>query len=365
MKICILTQEVENQSCRNLQTALLRLGHQAEMVEFKAHRLQVTDDNTIIYDRARLDVRQFHGVIFRSWGYNSALGLRALKIFSDAGVVLDNSLESTVAASSKVLTHNLLAQAGVHQPSGVPLLLKEATHQLLQETIGVSGPFVVKRDADCRGNGVWVCEDVDEISDVVEAHLQNEKCFLLQEFIDTAHYGAPSSVYRVNVVMGAVEGVRVTYSGESADKVVNGSKPCCRNHIFAADALPEGLSELTFGTLCAMAVRAASTMQMDCCGVDLLVHGRTKQVLVLEVNGSPMLSAFDEAGCPLSQTVATQFIAKLNKCGILDTADSGPIVRRYRTLCDASTQTSVLASEIQPMLEPKPGSPTRGALSLK
>jgi ribosomal protein S6--L-glutamate ligase len=232
---------------------------------------------------------QVDAVIPRIGASNTFYGTAVVRQFEMMGVFVANESQAISRSRDKLRSLQLLARDGV----GLPVTGCAHSTKDIDGVINLAGgtPLVVKLIEGTQGVGVILAETKKAAQAVIEAFRGLDANILVQEFIKEAG----GSDVRCFVVGGRVVATmkRQAAAGEFRSNLHRGG---------TAERIrltPEERS---------MAVRAARTMGLNVCGVDLVRsrHGP----LVLEVNSSPGLEGIEAA---TGADVATRIVEWIEK----------------------------------------------------
>lgn len=253
-----------------------------------------TNDGSLIYIKENGDVVNNLGA------YDFILYLDKDKYLSSllekCGYRLFNSSQAIRLCDDKMLTHIFLSQEGIKMPKTIaaPLNYGTALPMAFLETITNLLPFplVAKENFGSLGKNVFLIKNMDELVEFEQKHLQIPH--LYQEFISSS-YGFD---YRVIVVGGKVC---------AAMKRVN-------NHDWRSNIAQKGKGEKATLDVdyIEMAEKAARTLQLDYCGVDLL-SGPKGEPILCEVNSNAFLSGIEKvSGINVAAEYVKEIVSKMS-----------------------------------------------------
>ncbi len=301
MKIAILSRNPKLYSTRRLVEAAEARGHEVHVLDVLRCYMNITSMKPEVHYKGE-SLNGFDAVIPRIGASVTFYGTAVLRQFEMMGVY---PLSESVAISrsrDKLRALQLLSRKGIglpvtgfaHRPDDVDDLIK---------MVG-GAPLVIKLLEGTQGIGVVLAETQSAAESVIEAFMGMKANILVQEFIKEAG-GADIRCF----VIG--------------DKVVAAMKRQGKEGEFRSNLHRGGSANLIRITPAerATAVRAAKTMGLNVCGVDLLRsnHGP----VVMEVNSSPGLEGIENATNKDIATMMIDFIEKNAKLGHTKTRGRG------------------------------------------
>ncbi|HET8807320.1 MAG TPA: 30S ribosomal protein S6--L-glutamate ligase [Methylophaga sp.] len=301
MKIAILSRNPKLYSTRRLIEAAEARGHEVHVLDVLRCYMNITSMKPEVHYKGE-SLNGFDAVIPRIGASVTFYGTAVLRQFEMMGVY---PLSESVAISrsrDKLRALQLLSRKGIglpvtgfaHRPDDVDDLIK---------MVG-GAPLVIKLLEGTQGIGVVLAETQSAAESVIEAFMGMKANILVQEFIKEAG-GADIRCF----VIG--------------DKVVAAMKRQGKEGEFRSNLHRGGSANLIRITPAerATAVRAAKTMGLNVCGVDLLRsnHGP----VVMEVNSSPGLEGIENATNKDIATMMIDFIEKNAKLGHTKTKGRG------------------------------------------
>lgn len=272
MKIAVLSRSSGLYSTNRLKDAALERGHDVAIVDYLRCYMDITARQPRVLFRGE-EVRP-NAVIPRIGATYTFYGAAVVRQFEMADVYTLNSSQAISRSRDKLRSMQLLSRAGV----GLPVTGFAHSAQDIDGLLEVVGgaPVVVKLLEGTQGLGVVLAETTKAAESVITAFRQLDANILVQEFVK----GAKGSDVRALVVGSEVVAAmkRTAPLGDFRSNLHRGG---------TAEAI-----QLT-ATERAMAVRAATTMELNVAGVDL-IQSETGPV-VIEVNSSPGLEGIEAA----------------------------------------------------------------------
>ncbi|MEX1199833.1 MAG: 30S ribosomal protein S6--L-glutamate ligase [Methylophaga sp.] len=301
MKIAILSRNAKLYSTRRLVEAAEAKGHEVHVLDVLRCYMNITSMKPEVHYKG-VSLSGYDAVIPRIGASVTFYGTAVLRQFEMMGVYPLNESVAISRSRDKLRALQLLSRKGIglpvtgfaHRPDDVEDLIK---------MVG-GAPLVIKLLEGTQGIGVVLAETQGAAESVIEAFMGMKANILVQEFIKEAG-GADIRCFVVG------------------DKVVAAMKRQGKEGEFRSNLHRGGSANLIRITPeeRSTAVRAAKTMGLSVCGVDLLRsnHG----AVVMEVNSSPGLEGIETAtGKDIAMQVI-DFIEKNGKSGNTKTRGRG------------------------------------------
>lgn len=272
MRIALLSRNSNLYSTSRLKAAAEERGHEVRVIDYLRCVMDITSHRpNIRYAGSPLE--GFDAIIPRIGATHTFYGTAVVRQFEMMNVFPTNESQGISRSRDKLRSLQLLSRNGIGLPvTGFAHSTKDIDG--LIELVG-GAPLIVKLIEGTQGVGVVLAETKKAAESVIAAFRQLDANILVQEFIKEAG-GADLRAFvvggRVVASMrrqGAPGEFRSNlHQGGSAEKI---------------KLTPEERST---------AVRAAKTMGLNVCGVDMLRsnHGP----VVMEVNSSPGLEGIEE-----------------------------------------------------------------------
>lgn len=272
MDIGILSRKPSLYSTSRLVEAARAAGHNVRVIDYLRCYMDITSTRPKV--RFRGEELRFDAIIPRIGATYTFYGTAVVRQFEMMDVYPMVTSQAISRSRDKLRSIQLLARAGV----GLPVTgFAHGTQDIdgLLEVVG-GAPIIVKLLEGTQGLGVVLAETKKAAESVIGAFRQLDANFLVQEFIKEAK-GADVRAFIIGgKVVAAMR--RQGAPGEFRSNLHRGG---------TAERIR--LTSIERAT----AVKAAKTMGLNVCGVDLLQsnHGP----LVLEVNSSPGLEGIEGA----------------------------------------------------------------------
>ncbi|WP_417488565.1 30S ribosomal protein S6--L-glutamate ligase [Maricaulis sp.] len=291
MKIAMLARNANLYSHKRLKEAAEARGHELDIIDTLRCYMNIASRNpAIFYNGEKLP--KYDAVIPRIGASVTFYGLAVLRQFEMMGVYPLNESVAIGRSRDKLRSLQLLARDGI----GLPVTTFAHDPKQTTEVLAVTGgsPLVIKLLEGTQGIGVVLVDSDRSAKSVIEAFRGAGVNILVQEFIKEAG----GSDIRALVVGGKVVAAmqRTGAKGEFRSNLHQGGTAQ------AVKISPEERST---------AVRAAKSMGLNVCGVDMLRsnHGP----VVMEVNSSPGLEGVEKA---TGIDVAGKIIETLEKTSV-------------------------------------------------
>jgi len=273
MKIALLARNPHLYSHRRIVEAARARGHDIEIINTIRVSINITSRKPALYYRKRA-LDNFDAVIPRIGASVTFYGLAVLRQFEVMGVYPLNESVAIGRSRDKLRCLQLLARRGI----GLPVTAFTHDPSQAEDIIDLVGgpPVVIKLLEGTQGIGVVLGETVKSAKSVIEAFQGVNVNILVQQFIAEAD----STDIRALVI---------------GDRVVASMKRAAGRVSFRSNLHRGGSGEKVRITPQerSAAVRAARTLGLNVCGVDML---RSKNgPLVLDVNSSPGIEGLEKA----------------------------------------------------------------------
>lgn len=273
MKIAILSRDKGLYSTSRLVEAAENRGHEVHVIDYLRCYMNITAHNPqVMYQGAALE--GFAAVIPRIGAPYTFYGTAVVRQFEMAGSFCVNESQAIARSRDKLRCLQLLARKGI----GIPVTAAADSTRDIASLMSIVGgaPMVIKLVEGTQGIGVVLAETDKAAESVIQAFRGLSANILVQEFIAESK----GSDLRCFVVGGKIVASmkRQGPPGEFRSNLHRGG---------SAEKVKLSPEERM------TAVRAAKTMGLNMCGVDLLRsnHGP----VVMEVNSSPGLEGIEGA----------------------------------------------------------------------
>ena len=301
MKIAMLSRSPNLYSHRRLKQAAEERGHQLDIVNTLRCYMNIASRRPEIYYNGE-KLEGYDAVIPRIGASVTFYGTAVLRQFEMMGVYPLNESVAIGRSRDKLRSMQLLAREGI----GLPVTTFAHDPKQTEEVLKLAGgaPLVIKLLEGTQGIGVVLADTDRSAKSVIEAFRGAGVNILVQEFIKEAG----GTDIRALVVGGKVVAAmkRTGAEGEFRSNLHRGGS--------AQVTRLSTVERLT-------AVRAAKTMGLNVCGVDMLRSERGP--VVMEVNSSPGLEGVESAtGIDIAGAIIG-FIEKNAKTGKTGTKGKG------------------------------------------
>jgi ribosomal protein S6--L-glutamate ligase len=271
MKIAILSRNKNLYSTRRLIEAAETRGHEVEVLDVLRCYMNITSHRPGIHYKGR-DLNGFDAVIPRIGASVTFYGTAVSRQFEMMGVYTLNESVAISRSRDKLRSMQLLSRRGI----GLPVTGFANKPDDISDLIEMVGgaPLVIKLLQGTQGIGVVLAETRKAAESVIQSFFGLNVSVLVQEYIREAG-GADIRCFVVgDKVVASIK--RQAREGEFRSNIHRGGTAT------EVRITPEERST---------AVRAAKTMGLNVCGVDILRsnHGP----VVMEVNSSPGLEGIE------------------------------------------------------------------------
>jgi ribosomal protein S6--L-glutamate ligase len=273
MKIALLARNPHLYTHRRICEAARALGHEIEVLNTLRVSINITSKRPALYYRKRR-LEDFNAVIPRIGASITLYGLAVLRQFEVMGVYPLNESVAIGRSRDKLRCLQLLARRGI----GLPVTAYTNDPKQAEDIVDLVGgpPVVIKLLEGTQGIGVVLGETVKSAKSVIEAFRGADVNILVQQFIEEA----------------AGADIRALVIGEKVVAAMQRQGPPGE---FRSNLHRGGIGEKVRITPQerAMAVKAARTLGLNVCGVDM-IRSKTGP-LVMEVNSSPGIEGLEKA----------------------------------------------------------------------
>jgi ribosomal protein S6--L-glutamate ligase len=293
MKIAILSRNPKLYSTKRLVQAAEERGHEVRVLDVLRCYMSIASHRPEIHYKGEA-LTGFDAVIPRIGASVTTYGTAVLRQFEMMGVYPLNESVAISRSRDKLRACQLLARKGIGLPVTGFANKPDDIEDLLKMVGGA--PLVIKLLSGTQGIGVVLAETQKAAESVVESFFGLNASVLVQEFIKEAG----GSDLRCLVI---------------GEKVVAAMKRQGKEGEFRSNLHRGGTASLIRLTPeeRSTAVRSASIMGLNVCGVDLLRsnHGP----VVMEVNSSPGLEGIEKSTEKDVAGTIIQFLEKNAKIG--------------------------------------------------
>jgi ribosomal protein S6--L-glutamate ligase len=268
MKIAILSNGPGNYSTKRLKQVAQERGHDVDVIKYRECYASIEKSQPLVLHNGEALVG-YDAIIPRIASSMTKYGSMIVRQFEMQGVYTATSSIAIVRSRDKLRSMQLLARAGIGIPKTVVAKGNSEVDVLIEQLGGT--PVIIKLARGTHGNGVVLAETKKAAKSVLQAFYvmdQDGTNILLQEFVKES----AGVDIRAFVVGG---------------KVVASMKRQSLDDDFRSNLHQGGAGEAIRLTdeERKTAIKAAKSMGLNVCGVDMMRSDRGP--LILEVNSSP------------------------------------------------------------------------------
>ena len=301
MKIAMLARNAKLYSHQRLKEAAEERGHELHIIDTLRCYMNIASRRPEVYYNGE-KLKGYDAVIPRIGASVTFYGTAVLRQFEMMGVYPLNESVAIGRSRDKLRSMQLMARDGI----GLPVTTFAHDAKQTEEVLKLAGdaPLVIKLLEGTQGLGVVLADTNRSAKSVFEAFRATNTNILIQEFIKEAGGTDIRAIVVGGKVIAAMK--RTGAEGEFRSNLHRGG---------SAQAIRISPEERQ------TAIRAAKTMGLNVCGVDMLRanHG----AVVMEVNSSPGLEGVEKAtGIDVAGKII-QFIEKSAKPGKTRTKGKG------------------------------------------
>lgn len=273
MRIAILSRNKKLYSTRRLVEACKARGHEVDVIDTLHCYMDITSSRPAVRVKGK-ELPKYDAIIPRIGASITFYGTSVVRQFEMMGTFSINESVAIGRSRDKLRSMQLLARKGVGLPRTGFARQPDEVKDLIKNVGGA--PVVIKLLEGTQGIGVVLGETAKAAESIIEAFMGLDANILVQEFIKEAG-GAD---IRCLVVGG---------------KVVAAMKRQAQEGEFRSNLHRGGKAEIVKLTKAERetAVKAAKTMGLNVCGVDILQA--SSGPVVMEVNSSPGLEGIETA----------------------------------------------------------------------
>lgn len=264
MKIAILSQGPGNYSTKRLKEEAEKRGHEVRVINYAKCYVTIERGNPVVRYEGE-DLGDIDVIIPRIATNLTKYGTAIVRQFEMQGVFTTASSIAITRSRDKLRSYQLMAKSGIGIPKTVFARETADFDDVIEKVGGV--PVIIKVARGTHGNGVVLAETKKAAKAVMQAFYVEGVSFLVQEFIEES----AGTDLRVLVVGGRVVASvkRQSLDDDFRSNIHQGGVGK------AVKLRPEEEKA---------AIKAAKSMGLPICGVDMLRSERGP--LVLEVNSS-------------------------------------------------------------------------------
>ncbi|MBA85517.1 30S ribosomal protein S6--L-glutamate ligase [Thalassobius sp. S69A] len=273
MKIAMLARNAKLYSHQRLKEAAEERGHELHIIDTLRCYMNIASRRPEVYYNGE-KLKGYDAVIPRIGASVTFYGTAVLRQFEMMGVYPLNESVAIGRSRDKLRSMQLMARDGI----GLPVTTFAHDAKQTEEVLKLAGdaPLVIKLLEGTQGLGVVLADTNRSAKSVFEAFRATNTNILIQEFIKEAGGTDIRAIVVGGKVIAAMK--RTGAEGEFRSNLHRGG---------SAQVVKLSAEER------ATAVRAAKSMGLNACGVDMLRanHGP----VIMEVNSSPGLEGVEKA----------------------------------------------------------------------
>lgn len=267
MRIAILSKGGANYSTKRLKDVAHERGHEVDVINYAKCYVSIEKNSPVIRYKGR-SLDNYDAIIPRIAQSYTKYGTAIVRQFESQGAYSTASSLAIVRSRDKLRAYQILAKAGV----GIPKTVFARETANFDDVVELAGgtPLIIKVARGTHGNGVVLAETPKAAKAVMQAFYVEGVSFLVQEFVKES----------------AGMDIRALVVG---NRVVASVKRQSLDDDFRSNTHQGGVGSIVKLTEeeTRTAIKAAKTMGLPICGVDMMRSSRGP--LVLEVNSSASL----------------------------------------------------------------------------
>lgn len=284
MNIVILSRNAHLYSTDRLVEEGRRRGHKIEVIDPLDCDIIIEQEKPTVYYKDRY-LDYVDAIIPRIGASVTFFGCAVVRQFEMMNVFTTVTSDSILRSRDKLKSLQHLTKAGIGMPKTVFTNYSRDVVEVLEHVGGT--PVIIKLLEGTQGLGVVLAETKNAAESVLEAFNGLEARVIVQEFISEANGADIRALVVDEKVVGAIK--RQGKKGEFRSNLHRGG---------TANIIKLTESELK------LAMKAAKSLQLPVCGVDILQSKRGP--LLLEVNSTPGLEGIEKAtGRNIAKSIIT------------------------------------------------------------
>lgn len=271
-RVCVLSRKRELYSTSRLVAAIKAEGQHPLVMDTLRCSMVLSPGPRMLYRNA--EVEGLKVVLPRIGASITGYGVAVVGHLTTMGIPVVNDAPSIVRSRDKLRCLQLLSGAGIDIPRTV--MARDGTNikRLVEEVGGL--PAIIKLLRGTQGVGVMIATTMKEVATIVETFWELGQEIFIQEFIAESKGRDVRALVVGDRVVGAMR--RKARKGEFRSNIHRGG---------------EGKPMKLPPAYAAVAVRAARTVGLGICGVDMLEAKDGPKVM--ELNSSPGFEGLEKA----------------------------------------------------------------------